>query len=113
VDELEENAATLKEKMAKNSRSLAKNKIAKEEADLKVIRLESELHSFKTLLNDKTKDYKETISKNEILEEKNAKLRKETIMLARERNDADFFAKDKCMSANVKSHKIKVLKSQL
>lgn len=113
MDEFREDITTLKEKLAKNSRILSKHKSAKEESDLKVMRLEAELQSFKTLLNDKTREYKEVMSINEVLEEKNARLRKETIKLARERNEADSYAKDKNFSANVKSQKIKVLKSQL
>ena len=53
------------------------------------------------------------MSKTEILEEKNAKLRQEIINMARERNDAESYAKDKIFMSNVKSQKIKVLKDQL
>ena len=85
---------------------MRKKKSAKEEADLKVLRMESELQSYKNLFNEKSRDYMEAVNQNEILEEKNARLRKEIINKIQERNDAHSLAKDKKLSANIKAQKI-------
>ena len=109
TDEIKE----LKEKISKQSRQISKHKTAKEEVDIKLLRAETEIQSYKTLLNEKNREYKDVLARNEVLEEKNAKLRKEAIRLVKERNEADTVAKEKNFNANVKSEKIRVLKNQL
>ena len=109
----ESEVAEWKSKLAKKKRALDKQKSLKEELEMKIARLEAEKLSVTTLLNEKSREYGIVLEKNEELDSKNARLRKEVLRLARERNDAESTAKDKNFQSNVKSHEIKVLKSQL
>jgi hypothetical protein len=85
----------LKAQLVKKKRAVEKQKVLKEELELKNLRLEAEKASLTTLLSEKTREYLDGLEKNEDLESKNAKLRKEIIRVARERNDAEAATKDK------------------
>jgi chromosome segregation ATPase len=91
-----ENAVSeLKALLTKRKRAVEKQKAMKEELNMKVQRLESEKATLNALLNSQKSENRDLLDLKEDLESKNAKLRKEILRIARERNDAESIAKEK------------------
>jgi chromosome segregation ATPase len=113
IKDKEEQINEFQERIKKKERMINKIKMEREEAGIRIFKLETELQTVKKLLEERSRHSAEVEGKNMELEDKNKRLRQEAIKLVQERNDADTIAKDKNFSSNVKSQKIRVLKSQL